>query len=133
MLGVGRATAQEVVPPASEIPIPPRPASDTAEAPRADTIQPPFGRALGPRSADIGPQYEWNREEMFASGALTVADLLERVPGITGFRSGWLASPKFVAMNGDLGRTRIFYDGVEIDNLDPRSAPLLDLTTMDIW
>jgi len=127
------AGAQEVVPPASEIPIPVPPASDTATAVRADTIQPPFGRAFGPRTADIGPQYEWNREEMFASGALTVADLLERVPGITGFRSGWLASPKFVAMNGDLGRTRIFYDGVEIDNLDPRSAPLLDLTTIEIW
>ncbi|MGI9044995.1 MAG: Plug domain-containing protein [Gemmatimonadaceae bacterium] len=127
----GRAAAQEVVPPASEIPIPPKPAADTT--PRADTIQPPFGRAVGPRTADIGPQYEWNREEMFASGALTVADLLERVPGTTGFRSGWLASPKFVAMNGDLGRIRIFYDGVEIDNLDPKSAPLLDLTTIEIW
>jgi hypothetical protein len=70
---------------------------------------------------------------MFASGALTVADLLERVPGMTGFRSGWLASPKFAALNGDLNRVRLYFDGIEMDNLDPRSAPLLDLTTVELW
>ena len=124
--------AQVVVPPASEIPIPPKPATDSA-APKRDTIQPPFGRSVGPRTADIGPQYQWNREEMFASGALTVSDLLERVPGMTGFRSGWLASPKFTALNGDLNRVRLYYDGIEMDNLDPKSAPLLDLTTIELW
>jgi hypothetical protein len=70
---------------------------------------------------------------MFASGALTVADLLDRVPGLTGFRTGWLPSPKFFALNGDMDRVRIFYDGIEMDNLDPKSAPLLDLTTIEIW
>ena len=124
--------AQVVVPPASEIPIPPPPATDSG-APKPDTIQAPFGRSVGPRTADIGPQYQWNREEMFASGALTVADLLERVPGMTGFRSGWLASPKFTALNGDLNRVRLYYDGIEMDNLDPVSAPLLDLTTVELW
>ena len=70
---------------------------------------------------------------MFASGALTVADLLERVPGTTVFRTGWLPSPKYLAVNGDLDRVRIFYDGIEMDNLDPKSAPLLDLTTIELW
>jgi hypothetical protein len=69
---------------------------------------------------------------MFASGALTVADLIERVPGVTGFRSGWLASPKYGAVNGDLNRIKVFYDGVEMDNLDPRS-PVLDLTLVELW
>ncbi len=128
-----RASAQVVVPPASEVPVPPKPATDTASSPKADSIQPPFGRAVGPRTVDIGPQYEWNREEMFASGALTVADLLERIPEITTFRSGWIASPKFAAVNGDLNRIRIYYDGIEMDNLDPRSKALLDLTTIELW
>ena len=120
------------MPPASEVPIPPKEKPDSAAA-KADTIKSPFGRGVGPRTADIGPQYEWNREQLFASGAYTVADLLERVPGGTSFRSGWLASPKFVAVNGDLNRIRVIYDGVELDNIDPRSGVLLDLTTIDLW
>ena len=122
-----------MVPPGSEVPIPPKPATDTAAVPRSDTIQPPFGRAVGTRTADIGPQYEWNREEIFASGALTLADLIERVPGMTAFRSGWLASPKFAALNGDLNRVRVYYDGIEMDNLDPKGGALLDLNTIEIW
>jgi hypothetical protein len=126
-------SAQVVVPPASEIPVPPKPETDTTAKAKKDTIKAPFGRLVGPRTADIGPQYEWNREQMFASGAYTVADLLERVPGTTGFRTGWLASPKFVAVNGDMARIRVFYDGIEMDNLDSRSGPVLDLTTVELW
>ncbi len=126
------ARSQVVVPPGSEVPIPPKPETDSAQ-PKRDTIQPPFGRSVAPRTADIGPQYEWNREELFASGAYTLADLLERVPGATSFRTGWLASPKFVAVNGDPGRIRIFYDGLEIDNLDTRNGSLLELSTIDLW
>lgn len=125
--------AQVVVPPASEVPIPPKPATDTASAPKPDTIQPPFGRAHAPRNSDVGLQYEWNREELFASGAYTLADFLERLPEATSFRTGWLATPKFVAVNGQFGRVRILYDGVEVDNLDARSGSMLDLTTIDIW
>jgi hypothetical protein len=120
-----------VVPPASEVPIPPKPATDSTAAKR-DTIKAPFGRSVGPRTADIGPQYQWNREQLFASGAYTVADLLERVPGTTSFRTGWLMSPKFVAINGDMRKVKIFYDGIEMDNLDPRSG-MLDLTTVELW
>jgi hypothetical protein len=123
---------QVVVPPASEVPIPPKPSDSTAK-PKPDSLKAPFGRSVIPRTADIGPQYQWNREELFASGAYTVADLLERVPGATSFRTGWLASPKFVAMNGDLGKIKVFYDGIELDNLDPRSGSMLDLTTIDLW
>ena len=130
----GFLSAQVVVPPGSEIPIPPKPKTDSASAKvKSDTIKVAFGRGIGPRTADVGPQYSWNRAEMFASGALTVADLIERVPWATSFRSGWLASPKFVAVNGDLGRVKIFYDGIELDNLDPRSGSILDLNTVQLW
>lgn len=99
----------------------------------ADTIKAAFGRGVGPRTADVGPQFSWNRTELFASGALTVVDLLERVPWATSFRSGWLASPKFVAVNGDLGRVKVFYDGIELDNIDPRSGSMLDLNTVQLY
>ena len=70
---------------------------------------------------------------MFASGALNLAELIERVPGLTTFRTGWLASPKFAAVNGDLNRIRVYYDGIEMDNLDPKSGALLDLNTIELW
>jgi hypothetical protein len=126
------ARGQVVPPPGSEVPIPPRPTTDSA-APKPDTIKSRFGRWTDPRTVDIGPQYTWNREELFESGALTVADLLERIPGAMTFSSGWLASSKFIAVNGALDRVRIFYDGIELDNLDARTAPLLDLSTVQLW
>ncbi|HEX2721428.1 MAG TPA: Plug domain-containing protein, partial [Gemmatimonadaceae bacterium] len=123
---------QVVVPPGSEVPIPPKAKPDSSPQ-KTDTIKAPFGRAPTPRTSDIGPQYEWNREELFASGAYTLADLLERVPGATTFRSGWLMTPKFVAMNGALDRVKVIYDGIELDNVDPRTGAVIDLTTIDIW
>jgi hypothetical protein len=123
---------QVVPPPASEVPIPPKPKTDST-APKPDTIKSRFARSIDPPTADVGPQYFWNREQLFGSGALTVADLIDRVPGTTSFRSGWLASPKFVAVNGDLDRVRVFYDGLELNNLDARTAPLLDLNTIQLW
>jgi hypothetical protein len=132
-------SAQVVVPPASEVPIPPKPQTDSTGAKtdsakaKADTIQAAFNSFPLPGTSDIGPQYQWNREQMYASGAYTLADLLERIPGTTSLRTGWLASPKFVAVNGDLSRVRVYYDGLEIDNLDPRTGGLLDLTTIDLW
>ena len=125
-------SAQVVVPPASEVPIPPKAENDSVK-PKADTIQAPFGRRPLARTADIGPQYEWNREELYASGAYTLADLLDRIPGATSFRTGWLASPKLVAVNGDLQRVRVFFDGLEIDNLDPRNGTLIDFNTIDLF
>lgn len=127
-------SAQVVVPPGSEVPIPPKPKTDTAAAAvKTDTIKAAFGRGAGPRTADIGPQFSWNRAEMFATGAQTVADLLDRVPWATTFRTGWLASPKFAAVNGDLGKIKVFYDGVELDNIDPRNGGILDLNTVQLW
>jgi TonB-dependent Receptor Plug Domain len=124
--------AQVVQPPASEVPIPPKPKTDST-APKPDTIKARFGRASGAGTSDVGPQYSWNREELFATGALSLADLLERIPGVTSFRSGWMASPKFAAVNGGLNRIRVYYDGISLDNLDARTGGLLDLNTIQLW
>ena len=126
------ANAQVVPPPGSEVPIPPKPKTDST-APKPDTIKPPFGRSTDPRTADIGPQYSWNREELFASGALNLADLIARVPGVTDFRTGYVNSQKFDAVNGQLNAVRVFLDGLELDNLDSRTAPLIDLNTIQLW
>ena len=142
-IGAPHVAYAQVVPPTSEVPIPPKPRPDTttdstalkpdSTAPRPDTIKPRFARSTDARTSDIGSQYSWNREELFGSGALNLAELLERIPGTTSFRSGWVNSQKFVAVNGQADAVRVFYDGLELDNLSSRTAPLLDLNTIQLW
>jgi hypothetical protein len=129
--------AQVVPPDVSQTPLPVKPPTDSARPDttqaKADSIQSPIGRFADPVLQEIGPQYAWNREQLFASGALTVADLLDRIPQLTTFRSGWLATPQVASFNGDFQRVRIFYDGLELDNLDPANGGILDLSTVQLW
>jgi hypothetical protein len=141
--GISPAQAQVVSPPVSQVPIPPKPKADSAPDSvlvksdsakvKIDSIKAPIGRVSDPLTYEIGPQYEWNRAQLFATGALTLVDLLDRIPGITTFRSGWLATPQTAMFNGDFRRVRVFYDGIEIDNLDNKSGGVLDLSTIQIW
>ena len=108
-------------------------AIDSATARRAaDTIKAPLGRPALPPSLAIGERYRWTRDELFATGASTVADLLERIPGVTAFRTGWLATPAVATYLGD-GRIRVFYDGVELDILDDRVGGVPDLVEVQLW
>ncbi|HEX5436904.1 MAG TPA: TonB-dependent receptor [Gemmatimonadaceae bacterium] len=107
-----------------------RSASDTT--PR-DTIKAPLAHAPVPRLLGIGAQYQWDRDEMFATGAFNLADLLQLVPGVTVIRSGWLASPAQAAYLGDPAKVRIFYDGMELDPLNARDGPVLDLDAVQLW
>ncbi|HJQ10627.1 MAG TPA: Plug domain-containing protein [Gemmatimonadaceae bacterium] len=130
------ASAQVVPPPASEVPIPVKPKTDSgpdSARVKTDTIKAPVGRFADPVLYEIGPQYEWNRTQLFATGALTLVDLLDRIPGITTFRSGWLATPTTSMYNADFSRVRIFYDGIEIDNLDNSTGGVLDLSSIQLW
>jgi len=106
--------------------------SDTAKTPR-DTIKAPLAHAPVPRLIGIGEQYHWDRDSMFATGAFNLIDLLDLVPGVTIFRSGWLSSPAQAAYLGDPTHIRIFYDGVEVDALNPSTGRVLDLTTIQLW
>jgi hypothetical protein len=134
-VAVSPARAQIVPPPASEVPIPVKPKTDTADtlSAKRDSIKDPIGRFADPATYEIGPQYQWNRSQLFATGALTVVDLLERIPGVTAFRSGWIATPQAATFNGDFRRVRIFYDGLELDALDNRTGGVLDLSTIQLW
>lgn len=128
--------AQIVQPPASEVPIPVKPKTDSgpdSAKVKTDTIKPPVGRFADPVLYEIGPQYEWDRTQLFATGALTLVDLLDRIPGATTFRSGWLATPQTVTYNNGFDRVRVFYDGVEIDNLDNKTGGVLDLSSIQLW
>src|SRR4051812_9930477 len=94
---------------------------------RGDTIKSPLAQAEIPIDVDIGRRLHWNRDALFATGVVDVADLLERVQGLTTLHTGWVSSPVVGAYLGDVRRVRVFYDGVELTALDPRHNGALDL------
>ncbi|HEX5830608.1 MAG TPA: hypothetical protein VFY16_06490, partial [Gemmatimonadaceae bacterium] len=106
-------------------------ARDTTAA--ADTLKMPIAPAPAPISLAVGEAYTWDREALFASGALTLLDLLERLPGITGYRTAFLLGPELAAYQGSFGRIRVFLDGIELDPLDPRLAGQTDLSALELW
>jgi hypothetical protein len=107
---------------------------DSIRAARAaDSIKAPVAAAELPPLADIGRIYRWDRRELFGSGALTLNDLLERIPGVTTYQTGWLASPQLAALGGDFGAIRVYLDGFELDGLNPRAGTLRDLSTIPLW
>lgn len=100
---------------------------------RRDTIKAPFARAPMPVPIGIGEVLVFDRQSLFASSAFTLQDLLDRIVGITGLRSGWIASPMASAFLGDVRRVRVFYDGLEYDELDPNTGGVLDLSQVQLW
>jgi hypothetical protein len=106
---------------------------DTATKIPKDTIKAPIAHAELPPVLGVGEQFTWTRDNMFATGAVTLLQLLEFVPGVTTFTTGNIASPQFAAYAGNPGRVRIFLDGMELDNLDPRAGGALDLAELQLW
>ena len=99
----------------------------------ADTIKAPLAHGELPADLGIAKRLHWTRDSLFATGALTVADLLERVPGMTTLHAGWIAAPAVGAYLGDVRRVRVFMDGFEYLPLDPRGGGALDLTQINLW
>ncbi|MGI8546707.1 MAG: TonB-dependent receptor plug domain-containing protein [Gemmatimonadaceae bacterium] len=100
---------------------------------RADSVQARMGRGDVMPSIEIGDSYTFDRESLFRTGALTVGDLLDRIPTITAFRSGWLAAPQTVAYGGDFSRVRLFIDGIELDDQQARNGAAPDVHSFPIW
>ena len=100
---------------------------------RADTIRSPIAHAPPGSELSIGRRLSWSRDSLMGTGAITVADLVNRVPGATTTRGGWIASPAVGAYLGDVRRVRVFYDGFEMPALDPRNGGILDLTQVALW
>ena len=100
---------------------------------RADSIKAPLAAAEAPVLTEHPGVLRWNRDQLHASGALTLGDFLESVPGLTVFRTGWIGSPEQAAFLGDFSNVRVFYDGIELDALDHRNGGILDLSFIQIW
>jgi hypothetical protein len=107
-------------------------ASDTLVAAR-DTTPPPVlvpiptvRRAVG-FGAGIAV---WDRNALLLEPAVTLLDLLARVPGVSVFRSGVFLQPEAATLyGGGGGRTIVELDGYV---LDPLLASSLDLSTIEL-
>jgi len=104
-----------------------------AAARAADTIKAPIASFATPPLADVGRTHRWNRDELFATGALTLNDLLARVPGVVTFTSGWLAAPQVAGIGGELRTVRVFIDGFEYEEINPRAGSVRDLSLIPLW
>lgn len=160
MLGASSLGAQQPTPPPRPVPAPTRPDTvrdsvkvvlpaptrpdstridsvrgipDTLKTKvRPDSIQAPIARTPMPRPVDVRAPYRWTRDSVYSTGAVTLTDLLERVPGVTVFRSGFLASAQTAAYHGDVARVRVFRDGIELDGIDPRNGGIPDLADIQL-
>ncbi|WP_158514795.1 TonB-dependent receptor [Gemmatimonas phototrophica] len=108
-------------------------ADSLAKVKAGDTIRSPLARFETPRNMETVDRLRWRGDSIMGSGAINLADLLDRVPGITTYRSGWFAGLHGASLNGDASRIRIFLDGVELDAVEPRNGGMLDLTDVPIW
>ena len=104
-----------------------------ADSLKADTLRAPLARAEAPRLPEVNGGWEWNRDEILSSGAVTLGELLERLPGALRFRPSWIHSPETVSFLGDPGAVRVFLDGIELDELDPRNGAVRVLEGIPIW
>jgi hypothetical protein len=106
---------------------------DSLRVERRDTLKAPIAAAEAPVLADPTGSFVWDRRDLFGTGALTAQDLLDRVVGVTGLRGGWIAQPMVSAYLGDPRRVRIWLDGLELTESDPRSGGVWDLTQIPLW
>ena len=103
------------------------------EAEPHDTMKSPLAHAPVPRMLPSERSLRLNRQEMFATGSLTLEDLLERVRGVTPFSLGYVAAPGVATVAGDARRVRVFIDGIEYDPLNARDGEVVDLTQIPLW
>jgi len=74
--------------------------------------------------------WEWDREEILASRALTLAELLGEIPGAVPLRGGDYGMPVTVSVFGaGGGRIRVFRDGLEVL---PLEGSVVDLSRVGI-
>ncbi len=107
--------------------------ADSLKKVKGDTVRPPTAHSEIPIELTIGRKLHWDRDSLFATGAITLADLLERIPGFSGLHAGWISAPAIGAYMGDTCRVRVFLDGFEYTSLDQRTQGMLDLTQFNLW
>jgi len=107
-------------------------AADSAAEPAAPDTTPipqlPRLRAEATRDGEAGV-WTWDQTDLLASGALTLTDLLERIPGVTGVRYGFVGLPETVASLGGAGSIELVLDGYVVD---PLGTTTLDLSRIEL-
>ena len=98
-----------------------------------DSLKDPLAHSELPANVTLGSTVRWTRDSLFATGALTLADLLENLPGVGVYHAGWIAAPATAAYMGAFRHVRVFMDGMEYRVLDPRAGGVLDLTQINLW
>jgi hypothetical protein len=98
-----------------------------------DTVKAPLARFERPETDELSTRLRFSREDILTSGAMNLVDLLDRVPGVTTYRSGWIAGVNVASFAGDTRRLRLFLDGIELDAIEPRNGGTLDLTDVPLW
>ncbi|MDQ8164253.1 MAG: Plug domain-containing protein [Gemmatimonadota bacterium] len=111
-----------------------RDSASRRELTEADTIKAPLPAAYVPATMGArSTSRHWTRAELFSSGALTVAELLERIPGVTRMAAGFIQAPSALAWHGDAGAVRLYVDGIEREDLTPRNAGVPDFQLIPLW
>lgn len=108
-------------------------ADSVKRAIEGDTIMAPLARFERPDDFESTTRLRFSREEILSSGAVNLVDVLDRVPGVTTYRSGWIAGLHAASFAGDTRRIRVFMDGVEMDAIEPRNGNALDFTDIPLW
>lgn len=84
-------------------------AADTLEVERLPALTPPV-----PEGWETGV-WAWDRDDLLASRATTLAELLGQVPGVIELRGGDLGMPRTAtAFGAGGGGVRVFRDGIEV-------------------
>lgn len=102
---------------------------------RQDTTPPAPPPRLPPWPAAPAPGWyrgvwEWDRDGLLRSGAFTLIELLEQVPGLTALRSGLFGQPEILSTPGaGPGRIEVRLDGFVLDQM---RSPLYDLAGLDL-
>ncbi len=99
---------------------------------RADSVSGELPQSEVPILTEVGMTHRWTRDSLFSSGALTLADFLDRVPGLASLHARFYLAPQVGAYLGDASRVRLFLDGVELEPMDARSFGVTDLTLFPI-
>lgn len=100
-----------------------------------DTLLPPPVMVAWPRPDSTAGglrdgRWAWDREALLGEGAVSLLDLLSRVPGVVPLRSGIFLQPESVsAFGGGADRMMVVWDGYP---LDPLTTASLDLSTIDL-
>ena len=99
-----------------------------------DTVKAPLPAPYLPGSLGTGVvPTSWNRDELFAAGALTLGELVAQYPGVTMMTTGYISAPEVLSWHGDQHGVRLFVDGVEREEVTPRNVGITDFTLIPLW